>query len=233
MSRQPRFRTPKPYGERSEKSESVQPRKTFYLICEGKKTEKQYFEGVFQNRRVLGISNGIDIVVMEQEGDHVPHPMYLVDECVNIISDDKIREEKLPNYNREIDEICIIFDRDPDTLSEEQIVRIRDGCSKSNIEIGFTNPNFEFWLLLHFERIEDYSRDVLLENRKIGKKRYIEKELSEKMGGYKKSSINFSYFLYRVDTAIEQERQFEQTIEGISNNLGSNIGLLMTRFRES
>lgn len=76
----PRFRRPKPFGSRSKTSEVLEPKKSFFIICEGEKTEKQYFDGIFNYRSDLKIHQLVDIVVIEQaEGQtHIPHPFHIV-----------------------------------------------------------------------------------------------------------------------------------------------------------
>lgn len=118
----PKFRKPKPFGNRSEQSESSEPKKSFYIICEGEKTEKQYFDSVFNNRRDLKINQLIDIVVVEQEEGvkHIPHPVHIVDSCINLIANEDGSQLDLINYDSTIDEIWVSFDRDPKTFFEHQ-----------------------------------------------------------------------------------------------------------------
>lgn len=234
----PRFRKPKPFGSRSEISGVSEPKKSFYIICEGEKTEKQYFNGVFTHRIELKISQLIDIVVIEQEEgkEHVPHPVHIVDACVNLISNEKGTQTDLIDYDSTIDEIWVVFDRDPETFLEEQYKKVCKKCAQNGINIGFTNPNFEFWLLLHLPDIKKYEEEKLLMNRRIGGKkgkRFVEKELSTHLErGYNKNKIGFKRFLPKIDTAIEQEKLFKQRIDDIYHNVGSNIGVLISKMRE-
>lgn len=234
----PRFRKPKPFGSRSEMSEISQPKKSFYIICEGEKTEKQYFNGIFNFRSVLKINQLIDIVVIEQaEGqEHIPHPVHIVNGCIDLIDNEDGTQTDLINYDPDIDEIWVVFDRDPKTLFEEQYKEIRSKCNKYKINIGFTNPTFEFWLLLHLPDIDQYDDNKLLLNEKVGgknSKRYVEKELSHRLGGYSKKNIQFNRFLPSIDLAIEQEKQYQQNIDDIFTQVGSNIGVLISKMKLS
>jgi len=234
-----RFRKPKPFGSRSETSEVSEPKKSFYIVCEGEKTENQYFNGVFNHRSALKINQLIDIVVIEQEegAPHVPHPKHLVDACVNMISDEKSTKSDLINYDKSIDEIWIIFDRDPQTLFEEQFEYVVETCIENGFHIGFTNPTFEFWLLLHLPDIQQYQTEMLLVNEKVGgknSKRFVEKELSNRLeNGYKKDNIRFERFIDKVELAIEQEKLFKRDILDIFTNVGSNIGILISKMKSS
>ena len=98
---------------------------------------------------------------------------------------------ELLEYDKEIDEIWLIFDRDPNNFNKEQFDNVYRNCEEYGFHIGFTNPNFEFWLLLHLPDINQYDKDILLTNTKVSsKRRYIDRELSSRMSGYnKKKSV--------------------------------------------
>lgn len=230
----PRFRKPRPYGKRSEVSETTEPKKRFYIVCEGQKTENQYFNGIFNYRTQLKINQLVDIIVMEQAGEkHVPHPVHIVNACINLIQDDQEGQNHLIDYDPSIDEIWVIFDRDPRTLIQKQYDYIYRKCEEYGIYIGLTNPTFEFWLLLHLPGADQYPLELLRENRRVGgkkSKRFVEKELSVRLeNGYKKSDIQFSRFLPHIELAIEQEKHFKQTLPEIYQDVGSNIGVLISK----
>lgn len=235
----PSFRKPRPFGSRSEQSGSLKPRKRFYIICEGEKTEKQYFQGVFNDRISLGIHQLIDIVVVEQDDSHIhiPHPKKLTESCIAMLENKNIGDNALIEYDDSIDEIWLIFDRDPETLLENQVYEIIEKCKVHNINIGFTNPTFEFWLLLHLPDIDVYNEDIIKKNDKIGgkhSKRFVEKELSKRFeNGYNKNNIRFERFGPNIDLAINQEKLFKQEILEIIDEVGSNIGVLITTMKES
>ncbi|WP_084389102.1 RloB family protein [Fusibacter sp. 3D3] len=134
------------------------------MICEGEKTENQYFKGIFNHRAALKIHQLIDIVVIEQEEGvtHIPHPVHIVNGCVNLIDNEDGPQKDLINYDSKIDEIWVVFDRDPKTFFEHQYNEIIEKCGKYGINIGFTNPTFEFWLLLHLPNINQYDESILL-----------------------------------------------------------------------
>lgn len=235
----PKFRKPRPFGSRSEMSEVSEPKKSFYIICEGEKTENQYFNGVFNHRAELKISQLIDIVVIEQEEgkEHVPHPVHIVDGCINLINNTDGTQTDLIDYDSSIDELWVVFDRDPKTFFEEQFKYVCEKCEEYGINIGFTNPNFEFWLLLHLPDIDKYGIAELLTNEKVGgknSKRFVEKELSNRLqGGYNKKDIRFNRFLPNISLAIEQEKLFKRNVFDIFIDVGSNIGILISKMKQS
>lgn len=91
---------------------------------------------------------------------------------------------------------CIIFDRDYRDL-EKWLDEIYDLCKKHNLYIGISNPNFELWLLMHFQDISQYDRELLLKNPKnlreeivpgaSKKKKYLEILVAKAADGYTKS----------------------------------------------
>lgn len=236
-----KFRSHRPFNERSKKSAHKHPKKRFYIICEGMKTEKQYFNGIFNNRVELGIDQLIDIIVVEQLDNHIPHPMHLVAACKYTIDHiDKpglfgVEELRLKAYDSEIDEIWLIFDRDPETLFKSQYYKIRKICKIYNLNIGMTNPNFEFWLLLHLPNIHKYNNDDLLKNKKdiLTGKRYLERVLDSRLpSGYSKGNIRFDQFKVGIDLALMQSEKFETDENKILDSLGTTLGKLILRMKE-
>ncbi|WP_176542455.1 RloB family protein [Bacillus wiedmannii] len=64
------LRTSREFGSRGP-SQTEAPNKKFIFVFEGEKTEKQYFEGLFNSREELGIKDLIDIKTLEREdGSH-------------------------------------------------------------------------------------------------------------------------------------------------------------------
>ena len=135
-------------------------------------------------------------------------------------------------YNKDIDKIFLIIDRDKGNVKDGQYDLIREKCNEKNIQLYVSNPTFEFWLLLHSEKVLELNRDTMLQNKRQGKKRYLEKELSDIFGGYKKDHIKFERFLPYIDLAIEQEKNFSEEINELKDNLGSNVGVLLSELKK-
>lgn len=226
------LKTPRPYGQRTKyKNRFLSIKKKYFLVVEGSKTEIEYFNGIFDSRRELGIDMLVDIIILDRDEKNKTdsHPNHLLSGVLRKLNE----PNNNINYNKEIDEIWLIFDRDPESLSEKQFNKINSVCIKNGFNIGFTNPNFEFWLLLHLPNIEKYNRDILLENKKINKKkRFIEKELAHRLdNGYSKNNIQFDRFKESISLAIEQEKLFEEETVKILDKLGSNIGILISKMK--
>ncbi|GAU78668.1 hypothetical protein [Fusibacter sp. 3D3] len=84
---------------------------------------------------------------------------------------------------------------------------------------------------------QDANNSILLANEKVaGKysKRFVEKELVRRLeNGYNKNDIKFQRFLPNVELALEQEKLFKQDVNEIFTDVGSNIGILISKMRIS
>ena len=114
-------------------------RKYFLIVCEGEKTELNYFEAL-KNDLPKGVLTSCRIDI-EGTGRNT---LSLVEESIKI----KDRLEKETSLL--IDKIWVVFDRDsfePDNFNEAINL-----CKKSSPVIGcaWTNEAFELWYLLHF-----------------------------------------------------------------------------------
>jgi RloB-like protein len=110
--------------------------RTCVIFCEGKKTEPAYFDTL---RRKLNVSIAIekdikDIPAMSRKLEHPPH--------------------KSKTYDIKA---CLI---DMDVMSPEKIVEMNALALEYKIDIYWSNPCFEFWLCLHFDR-DDLQPNVL------------------------------------------------------------------------
>ena len=239
------------YSSESEKTELIIK---FFCVSEGA-TEESYFEGVRNNRVVLKIKNEVIIeVIPKEEGQETySHPKQLVDACLTAMGrmdsegNDIPEEEwdkncKWKDYKKETDIVCVVFDRDYRNI-DEYFDEIFEKCNKNNIRIVMSNPNFEFWLLMHFPNIGQYDRKKLLENPKNLKqkvvpgaskhKKYLEILVSQAAQGYSKGcKIKFEKFLPQLSLAMNQAEQFCEEAEGLKTELGSAVGKLIKSMRE-
>jgi len=139
-------------------------------------------------------------------------------------------------YEEGYDTICIIIDRNKRNL-EDYAAYVEECCLKG-YSLFVSNPDFEFWLLLHLNQVFEYKPEDLLVNRKRdlagGKsnKRYLEHVLSAVLGSYRKESIHFERFLPLIDRAIKNEKEFCEDIDGLEAALGSNVGILLEELRK-
>ena len=139
----------------------------------------------------------------------------------------KYLNEQQVVYLPDLDVVCLIVDRDKGNFKEDQYTHLVDLCRQKNYRLYISNPTFEFWLLLHSDQVFQYNQDTLLENLKQGKKRYLERALSQTYSGYRKECIQFERFLPDIRRAINNEKQFCENVDLLISHLGSNIGVLL------
>ena len=156
---------------------------------------------------------------------------YKIDNIIQYIPE-IIKFEDL-TYEENYDEICLIVDRDKESFIESQYEYVKQKCEEQGFRFCVTNPCFEFWLLMHSEKVFDLDQEKLSENPKVtSKKRYAEYELHKIYPSYKKSNYKAEEFVGNIDTAIKNEKEFCEDIEGLKHSIGSNIGLLIEDMRK-
>lgn len=135
-------------------------------------------------------------------------------------------------YAPEYDKICFVVDRDKDSFTEVQYDNVLKTCKKRNFYFYLSNPCFEFWLLMHFDDVDKLDNMKLLDNPFVTKRyRYTEHELKRLIRGYKKSRYNAIELVGRIDIAIANEKSYCEDIVKLKNEVGSNVGLLVTELR--
>lgn len=132
-------------------------------------------------------------------------------------------------YSPNVDSLNIVIDRDKDSFTEEQYDKVVDFCSKNNVNLYISNPNFELWLYMHFDEFDNENVCDLFENRKINSsgRRYIEKRLRD-ICNYRKNNIRFDKLRPGIKNAIKREKKFSEDIYDLKNQLGTNVGKLVS-----
>lgn len=130
-------------------------------------------------------------------------------------------------YSPEIDSINMVIDRDKDNFFEEQCASVLKFCKESGVNLYVSNPNFEFWLMLHFPQVNILDPKKMYENKKINsRKRYLEQQLHS-ICKYNKKNLKFKTFAPLINNAINNEKNFCEDIYDLKNKLGSNVGILV------
>lgn len=120
----------------------VEPRRRFYLYCEGTRTEPAYFEALrrtFDNAQVLVTTTGVGGV-----------PGTVAEQAIRRARDirgSRRRRASRPSSFEESDEVWAVFDRDDHPDFGQAVASCRD----SHVGVAQSNPCFELWLVLHFE----------------------------------------------------------------------------------
>jgi len=177
---------------------------------------------------VEDIENACNLICEELQKEYELE--HLISDISNIIKEGGL------TYAEEFDKICLIVDRDREsfvsTPDNDQYAYVVDKCKEKDFGLYVTNPCFEFWLLLHFDKVFEADTNKLLENPRVtAKRRYTEQELRRIWPGYTKSSYRAEELVREIDRAIENEKQFCEDIVALKNSVGSNLGKLIENMR--
>lgn len=211
-------------------SREWEPKSKYYIVPEGEKTEIQYFCGIRDNADELNIKSLIDIIPVENDEDEKgqSHPKEKIQNFNKDLENGKF------TFDKELDKVCFVVDRDPQNFKEEQFDEFKQECEKYGYKFHITNPTFEFFLLLHSDEIFKFDEKEMLKNERQGTrrgKRFLEIKLSE-VFGCSKRNIDFEKFKPNIRKAINNEKEFCEELEELKNNLGSNVGKLLDSMME-
>lgn len=116
-------------------------RPIIYIICEGKETETLYLKH-FRSRNCL-----VDIVPIPSKHKAAEH---LVKHAKSLISQSNY-------YPKDGDQLWCVFDRNDNKDHELQAAVVY--AQKQGYNIAYSNPSFEYWYLIHFEKRNGYLKD--------------------------------------------------------------------------
>jgi len=127
--------------DRHRRPPNREPRRIYYLFCEGRNTEPGYFDALRQTVR----GALIEIQSFPATGD----PSAIA--AAAVAHHKSVRRKSKNSFERQ-DEVWAVFDRDNHAHYYDCI----DSCRQSGVGVANSNPCFELWLTLH---IEEYHRD--------------------------------------------------------------------------
>lgn len=117
------------------RTNTLSARKGFFIIVEGEKTERNYFN------RLKILSNDRFVKVQTIPGGKKSDPKHLMKKAEQV----ERTEQREPG-----DEIWIVSDVDGRNLSE---LFIWESCAQGiQRNVAVSNPQFELWIALHFDR---------------------------------------------------------------------------------
>ena len=141
----------------------------------------------------------------------------------------------LKKFDSDLDEFCILIDRDTKSHSETNMNDCISHCKDKGYTCYVTNPCFEFWLLLHFSNvIEEYADQLeeIRQNNKVSASHtFVSKEVSEKAHHGKKGIGFKTKYLPRIDDAITHAKAFPSDVDELVDNIGCNIWKLIEKMR--
>lgn len=183
-----------PQGMSRRQSGACKPRKAFLIVCEGAKTEVNYFESFRMPNIIIKTVGGMGV------------PLSVVNSAI------KLKGSETKNgYLAKDDEVWAVFDRDSFVLNQtnEAFSRARE----KGINIAFSNEAFELWYLLHFE----------YRNTGISRAEFKSK-LSKHLGfEYEKNNLEmYKCLLQRMDIAVENAKRLYESYDSRTPCLDRN-----------
>lgn len=159
-------RTARVEKKRKEKIRDI--RVYFLIVCEGEKTEPNYFKSFKTNVKSF-------VYTVDAFGE-ASNTKDLVNRTI------KYRDKSSQEY----DSVWVVFDKD--SFSPNNFNAAIQLAENNDIKVGWSNEAFELWYLLHFQYRNTYmSRDDY--------KSAIEKEINDKISAQSKSKkpVKFKY----------------------------------------
>jgi hypothetical protein len=136
-------------------------RNLLIIACEDKKSSRLYFQAIFDDLARDRVLASRSCVIAKHNNTH---PCGVLQDLL----DHKDHET--------FDHKWIVIDRDEKRIrkgevggwTEEQFEQARADASKNKVDVAYSNPCFEIWVLLHFqyyeEQIDRYDLEKLLES---------------------------------------------------------------------
>ena len=121
----------------------------YLIVCEGKKTEPNYFNGL-KKKINEKYGNKVDVLIpnIEVKGTGM-----------NTTSLVKYTQKTVNHANKVYGQVWVVFDKDD--YNDEQFNTAIENC---NYKVAWSNPNFELWLLSHFKKVNRcISKDDVLQ----------------------------------------------------------------------
>lgn len=220
-------------SKRYEDDKKVDPFKRYYILCEGVVTEFEYFQGLINNRKELGIAQQLDIILLERVGEHRTHSN--PNNLLQLVEDKKNQLIKAKKHIKGFDEFVVVFDLDIFNNNKANFDNILTVFSEYYLVL--TNPCFEFWLILHFSdfvtnHLRCLSNDILLNKKVSNQHTYTSKLFSDLSGFNSKKGLKFDELIYRIECAIQNEANFESETTKMFNVLSSNMGKFLIELKQ-
>ncbi len=132
------------YSSLQRRKPTREPRACILIVCEGKKTEPAYFLAM---RKRLGLTS-VEVEVIGGNGGSAP--ITIVDSAVAL----KLAREILAKnsvIHREYDYVWCVIDVEA-PHPHESLYRACNKATDNGLRMALSNPCFEYWYLLHFEK---------------------------------------------------------------------------------
>lgn len=179
--------------------------KIFFIATEGVRTEPEYFRLLDS---VLEKANQKRIAVVPTKNSN-SSPKRLVKNMQNYLKKNKLAS---------VDEAWIVCDCDGRTFDElKPVLTFRNSSNKR--EVAMTNPNFEYWLLLHFE-----------DGKGVGNSNDCLITLKKHWPDYDKSISRGKFTLEKIKKAVSfLEKKTQLSNKDLIDEVGTTVHVLVRK----
>lgn len=210
------------YSERQNKVRYKNTRKRILIVCEGTKTEPNYFEGLRREFRKK--------LFIEIEPAGRVH-LSLVQKAKQLADDDG-----------EYDEVWCVFDRDlkAENFNQENFNQAIITAKENEFKLAVSNDAFELWFILHFEYYcsethRSKFRKILSDKKRLG---IIYEKNSDEMYNILKDRqedaiVNAKKLWKKCDREIKQhQNHIDKLIKKHNINPSTTVYQLVERIKE-
>jgi len=168
---------------------SISPRQSVLIVCEGARTEPEYFRSLRKELRL----QTVEVVV---EGERCGSaPISVVDHAISLRSE-REAEAKQSAIAVPYDVIWCVMDVEA-PKPHVSLAAALDKAKANGLDVALSNPTFEYWYLLHFEKTS-----ALMQSNKV-----LMKKLKKHHSKYKKNDPGFFEVVYpRTAEAIKNSK---------------------------
>ncbi|MEA4826889.1 MAG: RloB family protein [Clostridium sp.] len=229
-------------AEKSRKKGTRRVNPTIVIICEGKETEVNYFEG-FDSKYTR-----VDVKVADKKSRGKDKGK--ATDCKSLVERAIYYKENKYDINEEDgDRVWCVFDVDINYKNNnaiqskiDEIEKARPIADRNKISLGVSNPCFELWFLLHFEyttaNLKNYDAVIQKLNKYISdyeknKDIYEElKKLTDKAIDFGKRLRKHHESLGRKLPNVEKDKHKAIVKDLVESNPYTNIGDLVDYMEE-
>jgi len=151
----------------------IKPRACVLIVCEGEKTEPQYFEGLKRELRL----RTVEVVVEGKECGSAP--ISVVDHAI-LKRRERVKDARQSMMLVEYDEVWCVIDVEA-PQQHTSLDAAFDKAKANKLNVALSNPCFEYWYILHFKKTS-----ALMHSNKA-----TMRELKQHYPKYKKNDPNF------------------------------------------
>lgn len=179
------------------------------IAVEGAKTEAIYFK-IFSDPRQPTFNKRVQVVPLIDDENHRSSPEALLE---------RLDDYRKKNDYTDADQFWLVCDLDH-WEDHGKLQTALTNCKQRKYCIAVSNPNFELWLLLHFESDLNGILGLSLGDQKSA----ITDRLRQILGGYSKNRFQVDMLVPNVQTAITNSENLDNPpTTGWPNSVGTTV----------